>query len=510
MVPTEPTREEPQEQTSQGELYEQAVVKVSPSDTGSTNEPPSDGVVPNVLTLQPDSAEESATSSSPFWQEPVERGKYFHAPYTYSQFRLLAEQVEMVAEYLRSRGYEAKRHELIHRLYTDVLPAAEEFERLRHELEPQRRDIEKAIRETEERLQETEKQVYTKLAEARLPVSQPLLNGKQAKKAPTPSEVSPAFVEQVLNNAFANSSDICGEQGISPPREQQGNLLSRFEPVGHFLLELLAPLTAGMLLGINIGVITGFLSLSELLQLKKPFLFGFAALVGFFVEKMGGTIYYALSSSIAQASEKREVGNEVQPFPSVRNPFPFGLLCFAAILLGLAIVTVDGLGLRMLHEEALRNAQIVGARVGETLPLGIYFVAGAIIGLPYLIYKAVRGWRDSEIRQREARIGYLRWQHIEQRRSEPAVQEAFALAQEAVGLREQLQRLQQQRAFICQRLDSARTQAIGCHEEFRNYFQQLLQEMDGVYPARGGAESRESGTSSTWLGRLLGRLFGRR
>lgn len=500
-MPTEPNRDK-------------AMVYFDASASGAVGEETTSSQQEGSESPQEESGQDSFEASwlpsvptSPFWQEPMERGKYFQPPYSYSQFRLLAQQVEMVAEYLRSRGYEAKRHELIHRLYTDVLPSAEEFERLRRELEPQRYALEKEIQETEERVKETEKQVYAKLAEARLPIPKPILNGKRAKKTPVPPQVSPAFVEQSLNDAFANSSDICGEQGISPPREQRGNFW--IESVGNFLLELLAPLTAGTLLGINIGVITGFLSLSDLLQLKKPLLFGFAVLVGFFVEKMGGIVYHALASSIAQASEKREVGNEVQPFPYMKRPFLGGFLAPLALLLGVAIVTVDGLGLRMLHEEAIRNAQVVGARTGEPLPLVVYFVAGAIIGLPYLIYKAVRGWRDSEIRQREARIEYLRWQHIEQRRSEPAVQEAFTLAQEAVGLREKLQQLQQRRAFITQRLDSARTQAIGCHQEFQQYLQQSLREMDGAYSARGESRARESGTSSTWLGRLLGRLFGR-
>ncbi len=514
----EPLRDDPEKQCPEMEMCDKAVVDARLSISGSTSQSQAESGTGSSPQSSSDSesydktisGEEPHAFTSPFWQEPLEKDKFFRAPYSRFQFRLLAEQVERVAEYLRSRGFEAKRHELIHRIYTDVLPAAEEFETLRRELEPQRQELERAIRETEEALRETEKQVYAKLAEARLPIPKPTLNGKRVKKAPAPPEVSPALVERAIEGALANATDICGEQGIILPVEQRDKGLRNLDSAISWVLELLAPLTAGTLLGINIAVITGFLSLENLFNQANLLLIGFAVLIGFVVERMGGSVYQITARSIAQASEKREVGNEVQSFPYVKRTFLWCFLVPLAFMLGVAIVTVDSIGLQMLHEELIQEAKKYGERVSKPHHPALYFVIGVIAGLPYLIYKAVRGWRDAEILQREARIEYLRWQHAKRIRSEPAVQKAFALAQEAVGLREKLQRLQQQRAFICQRLDSARTQAIGCHEQFRNYFQQLLQEIDGVYPVRGGAESPESGTSSTWLGRLLGRLFRRR
>ncbi len=489
------------EQPREPEHDQEQVQPTPPFEHAAVNLPASDS---------PSSATPVYEPTSPFWQEPPERSLYFPPPYSVGrQLELLCKQVEMIADYLQSRGFEAKRQELIFRLYTDVLPASEEFERLRNELEPQRAQLEKAIQQTQAELMQVEQEVYKKLAEARLPIPTSSRAGRRAQQPPRPPAVEPEMVEKALSDAFANPEDICGEQGIAPPRER-GGFLSQFAPVGTFFLELLAPLTAGILLGINLGVITGFLSLSDLLNLKKPLLFGFAVLVGFFVEKMGGIVYYALTSSFAQASEKREVGNEVQPIPSLRHGFLFGFLTLLALALGVGMVTVDALGLRMLHEEAIRNAQVLGAQAGEVLPLWVYFIAGVIISMPYLIYKAVRGWRDTEIRQREARVEYLRWQHVEQRRAEPAVQQAFTLAKRAVELRQQILNLQQEHAFLTQRLDSARTQAIGCHVQFRDYLQQLLNQMDGVYPTNGRHAPRQQETETTLLKRLLEFFSGKR
>lgn len=450
--------------------------------------------------------------TSPFWQTPPEKGTYTDAPYSALELQLLERQVQTACEYLSSRGYEAERHELLYRLYTHVLPAMREYEQLRHELEPQRAELERYITQLRGELRQTEEKFFQRLSEARLPLPVPESEKKKRKKAPPePLLASPELAERALRDAFARSAEICGEQGIAHPYSYKQDLFTKLTPVGTFLMEFFAPLTAGVLLGINIGVITGFLKLDDLLNLRNLMVVAFAAGVGFIVEKLGGHIYYNLANSYAQALEKREIETAKQPVPSLKRWFPVAILSPLALLIGVSMVMVDALGLQMLHEEALRKLQLEGVETGSQLfPFWVYLAVGAIVSLPYLVYKAVRGWREAEIRQREAYIEYLTWQHIEERRKEPAVQEAFVLGNRAVGLRTEIEAVQAKLAEIRTRLDAARTQAIGLHRQFQDYFQSLLEGIRGEQPSQLGfaSVSGRYGQESFWQ-RFKRWLFGR-
>ncbi|MEN3002491.1 MAG: hypothetical protein ABDI19_11705, partial [Armatimonadota bacterium] len=151
------------------------------------------------------------------------------------------------------------------------------------------------------------------------------------------------------------------------------------------------------------------------------------------------------------------------------------------------------------------------------LPFWVYLIAGCVVSLPYLIYKAKIGWRQAEMRLRDARIAYLRWKHVEERRSEPEVQAALQLAQEVVSLQERLQLLKAHLQGIKERLDAARSQAVGCHQQFVQYWEtlrdQLVAQRDGVpQGGRGRAipfnRRAVEEHPDTLLRRLL-RVFGR-
>ena len=267
----------------------------------------------------------------------------------------------------------------------------------------------------------------------------------------------------------------------------------------------------GVLLGVNIGVITGFLKLDDLLNLRNLLVVAFAAGVGYIVEKLGGHIYYNLSSSYAQALEKRDASDSVKPIPLLQRWFPVVFLSPLALLIGVSMVMVDALGLQMLHEEALRKLQLEGVETGRGLfPFWVYLAVGAIVSLPYLVYKAVRGWREAEIRQREAHIEYLMWQHIEERRKEPAVQEAFVLGNRAASLRMEIETVQAKLEDLKARLDAARTQAIGLHKQFQDYFQSLLESIRGEQTSQLGFAGASGGYRQESFGQRLKRwLFGR-
>ena len=461
---------------------------VDPNPTTSTNgSPPQDGRAAVNMPHSGESTESEPPSDSstqdeiaptmpypkaaPFWQSPLEKRTYMRAPYGLPELRLLEGQVLAFCEYLNSAGFEAERQELLYRLYTLVLPAYREYEQLRHEREPKRAELERRIREIHAELAHIEEEFFAKLAEARLPLPPPNKKSRRSDPPPRP-QVSPETVEKALHDAFAEWDDICGEQGIVPPRDyKKGGVFAQLAPIGTFLMELVAPLSAGLLLGVNIGVITGFLTLEDLIHLGNLTVLLLAASIGFVVEKMGGYVYYSLSESIAQALERRTAHH----VPSLKGFFPISILVLLALTLGVSMVTVDALGLRMLHEAAIRKMRLEGMTSEGTFPFWIYILVGMIVSMPYLIYKAVRGWRDSEVRQREAHLAYHTWQHIEDRRKEAPVREAFVLGARAVNLREQLAELEQERDRIKALLDCARTQAIGLNQEFQSYFERLLE-----------------------------------
>ncbi len=457
--------------------------------------------------------------TAPFWQMPLEPKQYTSPPVLNAQnLQQMEAEILQLDAYLHGAGYEVERHEIRTLFYGKVVATAQEYEFLRRELEPQRRAIEGQLRDIEEQIRQAEEQFAQKFAEARLPVPHDETPKKKRQKTaqpPPPALITPEYVERALREDFARMDEIAGEQGIAPPRDRGGFLASLY-PVGQWLLEFFAPLFAGLILGVNIGVITGLITLTDLTQLANPVMVLIAMLVGMFIEKLAGNGYYHVASTISNASERRgDVPNANSEIPRLKIVFALAFLAPFLLLISIAMVVVDGLGLRMLHEEAIRNAQIGGGEAGEVLPFVVYLIAGAIISLPYLIYKAVMGWRSTEIRQREAYLSYLSWKHIEERRNDATVKEVFGLAGKLVALRNQHAQLSQTLQQIKARLDSARTAAIGVQEEFMHYWHGLIDrlkaERDGYLngSARNGRAAHAHNEPKTLLSRVLSAFRGR-
>ncbi|MFQ3611826.1 MAG: hypothetical protein SNJ72_10080, partial [Fimbriimonadales bacterium] len=424
-------------------------------------------------------------------------------------------EMENLCAYLHGAGYEVELHELRTHFHGKVRKTVDEYEHLRHELEPQRRHLEQAIRQVEDEIRAVEEEFAQKFAEARLPVPKPETEPKKRKRThqpPPPPAITPRYVEDALREDFARLEEIAGEKGITPPRDK-GGFLASLNPVGQWLMEFFAPLFAGLILGVNIGVITGLISLTDLTQLANPVMVLIAMLVGMFIEKLAGNGFYHVASTISQASEQRgDVADAEKQLPRLKILFAIMFLVPLLLAIAVAMVVVDGLGLRMLHEERISQPQTGEAVVSEVMPFFIYIIAGAIISLPYLMYKAVMGWRSAEIRQREAHLEYLQWKHIEERRNEPAIKEVFGLAGRLVALRNQHAQLSQNLQQLKARLDAARTAAIGVQEEFLAYWQELIDflkaERDGHLngSARNGKarQYRQSEQKPTLLKQLMG------
>jgi hypothetical protein len=448
--------------------------------------------------------------AAPFWHMPLEPNVFHDTPLIAHRQLADAERIVLQMEsYLRNAGYEVEASELRVNYTQWVKIPATQYELLRHELEPQRKEYQDALQQTQKDIEQAQAAFTKAMAAAKIPFPEPPKPKKRSKTPPAPEPISPQLVERALKADFASDDEVCGEQGVAP-MSSKGTV---WTTVGQWIFEFAAPLAAGLLLGINLGVIVGLLSLGVLQRSSALWLAAVAAVIGLLVEKLVGNTAYALASAAAQASERRDAIETATPFPSMRSVWRVAFFVIVVSVLTIAIATVDALGLHMLYEERQREAPLQGGSEGVPVPLWVFFIAGLIISAPYIVYKAVKGWREPEIRQREARIAYLHWKHIERRREDPAVQDAFAKAQQVQNLYERRDWLTEQLEYLEARLDSARTECIGSTQKFREYWDDLiawLSKERAPYAhesiRRNGVHRPRRAANETMLQRLLGWL----
>jgi hypothetical protein len=446
--------------------------------------------------------------SAPFWHMPLEPYVFLDTPLLVHSQLSDAERVVMLVEsYLRKAGYEVEASELRMRYTHWVKIPATQYEQLRQELEPQRIERQREIHATDKAIEQAQTAFMEAMATARIPLPVPPAPKRRTKQPPAPEPISPLLVERALQADFAHEDEVCGEQGVAPV-SSKGNVLVT---VGQWLFEFFAPLAAGLLLGVNLGVITGLVTLEVLQRGEALWLVALAAVIGLFVEKLVGNTAYSLMSSAAMASEKRDAIGDTEPFPSMRSSVRTAFFMAIIALMTVAIATVDALGLHMLYQERQQEAQLTGGTSSEQVPLWVFFIAGLIISAPYIVYKAVKGWREPETRQREARITYLRWKHVDRRREDPAVQQAFAKAQEVANLHQRRETLVAELEHIERRLDAARTECVGSTLKFCDYWDGLvawLRKEQAPYAHAPRYTPQRRGSNETLLQKLLG-LFRR-
>ena len=449
---------------------------------------------------------EPYANAAPFWHLPLEPNVFYETPLIVHSRLTDTERVVLLMEsYLRKAGYEVEASELRMRYTHWVKIPATQYEQLRHELEPQRAEYQQQLRATDAAIEQAKTEFMQAMATAKIPLPVPSVSKKHAKQPLAPEPITPQLVERALQADYAHEDAVCGEQGVAPV-SSKGNV---WITVGQWLFEFLAPLAAGLLLGVNLGVITGLLSLEVLQRGEALWLVLLAAVIGLFVEKLVGNTAHSLMASAAIASEKRDEISSAEPFPNMRSAVRVAFFMAIIALMTIAIATVDALGLHMLYQERLQEAQLTGGGGGEQVPLWVFFIAGLIISAPYIVYKAVKGWRELEVRQREARIVYLHWKHVDRRREEPAVQQAFAKAQEVENLHQRRETLVAELEHIARRLDSARTECIGCTQKFCDYWDGLtawLRKERAPYEHAPYYAARRRGSNETLLQKLLGLL----
>ncbi|MDW8052756.1 MAG: hypothetical protein RMJ83_09805 [Armatimonadota bacterium] len=422
--------------------------------------------------IQSDPLIEPYPYSSTFWQLPLDPDVFYDSPLLVHRQLADAERVvQYMANYLHHAGYATEASDLRTRYIQLVRIPAEEFERLRYELEPQRAEYTRRLEQLEREIAQARSEFMQAMARARLPFPIPDGKARRRKAPPHPEPIGPELVERALHAEEPSDDEICGEQGVAPV-STKGSI---WTTVGRWLFEFGAPLLAGLLLGVNLGVITGLLSWEALQRAEALWLVALAALIGLFVEKLVGETAYMLAASTAAASEKRDALPTIQPFPTMYSLMRVGLFIGAVAVLTAAVALVDALGLYTLYKERLQEAQLTGAEAAEEFAFWVFLLVGLIVSAPYIVHKAVKGWREPEMRQREARIAYLHWQYRTQRRQEPAVQQAFEKAQKVQSLYEERAWLQQQIEAIRARLDSARVNCVGNSQRFLAYWDELIE-----------------------------------
>ena len=233
----------------------------------------SNGTVPNAAARQesqppavpsvdgvfaPSPLIEPYPDAAPFWHMPLEPYAFLDTPLIVHSQLSDAERVVMLVEsYLRKAGYEVEASELRMRYTHWVKIPATQYEQLRQELEPQRIECQRQIHATDKAIEQAQTEFMQAMATARIPLPVPPPPKKRTKQPPAPEPISPLLVERALQADFAHEDEVCGEQGVAPV-SSKGNVLVT---VGQWLFEFFAPLAAGLLLGVNLGVITGLVTL---------------------------------------------------------------------------------------------------------------------------------------------------------------------------------------------------------------------------------------------------------
>lgn len=456
-----------EEAPSNGQVSETPPVQATEQEATPAPVTPPTPVTPSPL-LEP------YHDTAAFWHLPLDKEVFHDTPLLVNQRLADAERVVIQMEsYLRYAGYEVEAGELRMNYTQWVKIPATQYELLRHELEPRRQKYTEELEQVQRDIEKAQAEFIETMAQAKISIPEPPKPKKRSKVPPAPEPISPRLVERALQNDFTSDDEVCGEQGVAPVSSRG----SVWNTVGQWIFELAAPLAAGLLLGVNLGVIVGLLSLKVIQRGESLWLVVLAAIIGLFVEKLVGNTAYSLASSAAQASEQRDALDTKKPFPSMRSVWRLAFFIIVIVMLTIAIATVDALGLLMLYEERRSEVQLFGALESAAVPIWLFFIAGLIISAPYIVYKSVKGWREPEIRQREARIAYLRQKHVEQRRGELAVQSAFVKAQVVQNLYERRNWLTQQLEQIVTRLDSARTECIGSTQRFRDYWDSLVEQL---------------------------------
>ncbi len=348
----------------------------------------------------------------------------------------------------------------------------------------------------------------------------------------TVARISPQVVEDGLMNSVPTLQEMAGEHGVGPIHNGGPmNLILQF------LMQVFAPVVAGVMLALCLGTLVGILDLDTLQRSDSAPQLALAAALGFVIVYLMGELFHTSVASLSRSLEERDAERAHLPnVPRYRRNLgvAVGLLCVACVL-GVAEVTAEGLGIRQLHQQQIarqnrfkgtaspqptvngRPAPNSAAPLPESaeLPLGIYLVIGTLISGPYIGYKTAKGWGENESHLREAWLTHRQRVWLDDRRANPDVQQAFhcayAVEQMESNLhktRSQLQHLEERRGEVLTaalpdavqtRRREARAAAVGEAARLQQDIEDIVQAHEPLPQAplsRNGNGSKNGNTSN--------------
>lgn len=353
---------------------------------------------------------------------------------------------------------------------TRVRPAAMELEAAERQVAAQTEaraesgrqsadDLERRITELENRRETLEKELETEAAGYAEAMGQAGLMAQ-----PADAVAGPAHVREALQDVAPTVDEIAGEHGIVPPSADDGKGL------GSVIMEGAAPIVCGFMLAISLGTLTGLLDLVDLQTLRRPPMVFIAFTVGAVIVALIGNLVKATVAGYVMRGEDRYP--DAAPVPRLRSKGFLALMATACLLFIAAEVTAEALGLRDLNRQRL----IEDARLSSTAAAGslnvddrlmalpFFLVIGTLISGPYVAYKAARGWKEGEARQRQAWLSHRRLEHVKALSREEPVQRALGHARRVEGLTKRVEEVDEMiapmRARLAEVLDPAPTEAM--------------------------------------------------
>lgn len=397
-----------------------------------------------------------------FWRKP--REQHFAPPFPTAGYEIPSEKtVDDFCGFLKPCGFEPKLFDLKFRYHNALIPAVQEHRMVVATAATEAEFLRMQLDKLRAQRHAASEEFASAMARAGLPLDTSVHRHEHRQE----KSIDVSRVEEALEQDCARPEEIAGRYGIEPP-ESSGSWLSK---LSHYIL----PIAVGVIFGINLAVLTGFVDLDRLSRGEGLIYAVIGIIAGIAIEAAAG----ACSSGIA-----RVLAQSTEPTHSDEGDFPrhkvtwwlLGPLLFALLLIAVGIVVVDALGLKTLHEDLLRSK--LAENINEALqPLWVYFIAGAIISLPYLLFKFLHSWLSSSAHLRSARIELLAQRYLSERRKDSAVCEAFVAAQRVQNLQEDEQCLQQQIAQLEDRHDAARTAACTEAQSFRSLWDELVRSL---------------------------------
>ncbi len=408
-----------------------------------------------------------AVPSDGFWRFPPDQ--HFAPPFPGAGYETPSETaVDGFCSFLMNAGLEPLALDLRFQYQNSLVPAVQDHQAVTRVVTEAVEQDKRALEQARQHRHEAAEQFVSAMADAGLPLD-PAVHVHDPRHRSPEQTINLTSVEHALDQDCARPDEIAGRYGIEPPDDHAMRWYTR---LARFSANWILPIAVGIVFGINLAVITGFADLERLGKGQGLVYAVIGVIAGIAIEAAAG---YAAAGTARLWAHARE------PDPFDEGSFPrHGVGIVLAIVVSLilllvatGIVVVDALGLQELHRQALR-AELAENIEKQLQPLWVYLIAGAVISVPYLLFKFLTSWFASASRLRHARLSLLAQRYLGERRKDPAVRTALVAAQRVKNLYEQERWLTDRIERWEKRHDAARLAASEEAQKFRDLWNQQV------------------------------------